>query len=270
MPDSTSQPEAVQRAMDRRQLLGGTLCSISGAAAALAVATPAGELIAAPPASLDLARIKGLLAGKEPLTWLFTGDSITHGALHTLGWRSYPEHFAERVRWEMRRMRDVVINTGISGNRTGDLLADFDWRAARFQPHMVSIMLGMNDCGAGEAGRTKFHDDLVELVKRTNAAGAVCLLNTPNTVYVKNSASRQDLPVYAQLVRDVARETGAPLVDHYAYWERERPDQEKLLPWIEDGSIHPGNLGHRAFAHEIFRVLGIFDEQSPTCKLAVE
>ena len=36
-----------------------------------------------------------MLAGKEPLTWIFTGDSITHGALHTWGWRSYVEHFAE-------------------------------------------------------------------------------------------------------------------------------------------------------------------------------
>ena len=48
---------------------------------------------------------------------MFTGDSITHGALHTMGWRSYPEHFAERVRWELGRMRDIVINTGISGDR---------------------------------------------------------------------------------------------------------------------------------------------------------
>src|SRR5580704_17629260 len=67
--------------------------------------------------------VKELLAGKEPVAWVFTGDSITHGALHTKGWRSYPEHFAERVRWEMKRMRDIVINTGISGDKTDGLLA---------------------------------------------------------------------------------------------------------------------------------------------------
>jgi acyl-CoA thioesterase I len=60
--------------------------------------------------------LKNLLANKEPIIWVFTGDSITHGALHTFGWRSYVEHFAERVRFEMRRMTDVVINTGISGD----------------------------------------------------------------------------------------------------------------------------------------------------------
>src|SRR5688572_4256077 len=82
-------------------------------------------------ATAGLAGIKQLVAAKEPITWVFTGDSITHGALHTKGWRSYPEHFAERVRWEMRRMRDVVINTGISGDRSGGLLADLDWRVLR-------------------------------------------------------------------------------------------------------------------------------------------
>ncbi|MBL8294024.1 MAG: SGNH/GDSL hydrolase family protein, partial [Bryobacterales bacterium] len=78
--------------------------------------------------------IREKLSGKEPLTWVFTGDSITHGALHTMGWRSYPEHFAERVRWELRRVRDIVINTGISGDRMPRLVGDAEWRVHRFRP----------------------------------------------------------------------------------------------------------------------------------------
>src|SRR6185369_10691115 len=91
----------------RREFLVGVGLTACGVAAA----EPAKE-----PKPAGLAGIKRLLAGKAALTWVFTGDSITHGALHTLGWRSYPEHFAERVRWELKRMRDVVINTGISGD----------------------------------------------------------------------------------------------------------------------------------------------------------
>ena len=50
------------------------------------------------PASLE--DLRAMLANRSrPLTWVFTGDSITHGAKHTAGCRSYPEHFAERVRW---------------------------------------------------------------------------------------------------------------------------------------------------------------------------
>jgi lysophospholipase L1-like esterase len=213
--------------------------------------------------------IKRVLAGKQAATWVFTGDSITHGALHTRGWRSYPEHFAERVRWELRRMRDVVINTGISGDRTGGLLADLQWRVLRFEPEVVSIMLGMNDAGAGKTGRAIFRKNLSTIVAKIIDAGAIPLLNTTNTIYLKNAGSRSDLPAYDEIIREVAAGSKLALVDHWAYWQKTKPDQEKLLAWLEDRSIHPNVYGHRAFAHEIFRVLGIFDSKSPTCALEV-
>src|SRR5690554_6909862 len=90
----------------------------------------------------DLQILKQMLKKKEPNIWLFTGDSITHGAKHTHGHRSYPEVFQERVRWEISRVRDIVINTGISGNAAGDILSDFEWRVARFHPDAVSVMVG--------------------------------------------------------------------------------------------------------------------------------
>ena len=103
----------------RRSFLTGAVAAV-GAATATHVLPPAVQGKDEPqkrtPAVDGLEGIKTLLAGKDPVMWVITGDSITHGALHTLGWRSYPEHFAERVRWELRRVRDIVINTGISGD----------------------------------------------------------------------------------------------------------------------------------------------------------
>jgi acyl-CoA thioesterase I len=246
--------------------VGGRLAGALPQRSAAAAETPKGTPLNIDPNS-GLPGIRKLLAGQEALTWVLTGDSITHGALHTLGWRSYPEHFAERVRWELKRMRDIVINTGISGDRTGGLLADLDWRVLHLKPAVVSVMLGMNDCTAGPDGRNVFRKNLTEIVQRIQAAGAIPLLNTPNTVYVKDSRGREDLSAYAQIVREVAAATRAGLVDHWAHWEKTRPDQESLLPWLEDRSIHPGVYGHREFAKLIFRELEIFDPNSPTCNL---
>jgi lysophospholipase L1-like esterase len=223
----------------------------------------------APQKGTGLAGIKQLLAEKTARTWVFTGDSITHGALHTLGWRSYPEHFAERVRWELRRMRDVVINTGISGDRTGGLLADLDWRVLRFKPDVVSVMLGMNDCSAGPGGCDTFRKNLAAIVDKVQATGAIPLLNTPNTIHVKNARGRADLPAYAEVVRNLAEKGKFALVDHWQHWRKTKPNQEDLLAWLEDRSIHPNVYGHRAFARLIFRTLGIFDPKSPTCQLEV-
>ena len=91
-------------------------------------------------------QITELIARPEPLRWLFAGDSITHGALHTMGWRNYVELFTERVRWEMRRMRDCLINTACSGWRIEHLRDDLEWSLLQHRPQIISINLGMNDC----------------------------------------------------------------------------------------------------------------------------
>ena len=73
-------------------------------------------------------RVRAFINSPKPVKWLFYGDSITHGAYHTFGWRDYTQLFAERVRGEMGRNMDVVINTAISGNTTRQLLEGFSWR----------------------------------------------------------------------------------------------------------------------------------------------
>lgn len=49
----------------------------------------------------DADRLREILSG-PPVTWVFLGDSITQGVVHTHGHRGYVEHFAERVRGEPR------------------------------------------------------------------------------------------------------------------------------------------------------------------------
>jgi acyl-CoA thioesterase-1 len=272
-PEST--PAALNSSTDRRHFLAGlSVAACAGFVVAEPAATFAADQKTAPktkrPAPTSgIEGVKELLGRKEPLTWVFTGDSITHGALHTKGWRSYPEHFAERVRWELKRMRDIVVNTGISGDRAQGLLPDIEWRVLHLKPDVVSVMLGINDSAYGEVARTLFRKDLTAIVTKIMAAGAIPVLNTPNTVYLKNATTQGDLPAYAQVVRDVAKATKAGLIDHYAHWEEAKSDQEALLKWLDDQSIHPNFVGHRELAKLIFRELGIFDEESPTCQLEV-
>src|SRR5687768_2018263 len=94
-------------------------------------------------------RVQQLLRSDQPIKWLFYGDSITHGAYHTFGWRDYTELFSERIRYELNRREDIVIKSAMSGNTTRDLLERFEWRVQQFSPHVVFIMIGMNDCAAG-------------------------------------------------------------------------------------------------------------------------
>lgn len=229
---------------------------------------PAAAPIAVPESAADdLAFIAGLLKGTPAATWVFTGDSITHGALYTEGWRSFPEHFAERVRWELRRVQDVVINTGVVGERTGGLLANLESRVLRFHPEVVMLLIGMNDALSGPEGRTEFRNNLLEIVGRLREAGAVTVLQTPNTVYERYASQWVDLPAYVDIIREMAHETGSPLVDHWQHWKESKPEQAQLVAWLQDQSIHPNVYGHREMARHICRALGIYDRRSLTCRL---
>jgi sialidase-1 len=215
-------------------------------------------------ADADLASIKERIANPgEPLTWLITGDSITHGAKHTLGARSYPEHFAERVRFEMNRRRDVVINTGISGDTSDGILKDFEWRVGRYKPDVVSINIGMNDCARGAGGRDNFTTHLRELVRRTRALGAVPVLQTTNTIAA--DGRRGDLAAFVGIIQKVAKDEGVILVDHWSHWQK----QGDVSAWLND-PIHPNATGHAEMAKVMFRALGIFDAKSPTCQLGAK
>lgn len=211
--------------------------------------------------------VNDLLLSSEAVTWVFTGDSITHGALYTEGWRSFPEHFAERVRWEMRRFQDVVINTGVVGENSTGLLVNLERRVLRFCPQAVLILIGMNEAVTGPAGRSGFRKNMYEIVGRIREAEIVPVLQTPNTVYQPFAAPWKDLPAYVDIIREVAQQTDSALVDHWQHWQQAKADPVQLLGWLQDQSIHPNVYGHREMARLICRTFGIFDPASLTCRL---
>jgi len=213
----------------------------------------------------DLGAIRRLLKGSEPITWVFTGDSITHGAEHTQGRRSYTEHFAERVRWELRRFLDVVINTGVVGERSRGLLKNLEWRTKRFRPDVVSVMIGMNDAQTGPEGRAEFRQNLRAIVQQIRGDGILLLLHTPNGIDVELKTSHADLRAYVGIVRETAREFDVACIDHWAHWKKARSDSRQTDGWLTADGIHPGVYGHREIAKLIFARLGIFDGHSPTC-----
>ena len=213
--------------------------------------------------------LRARLADKKPIIWVFTGDSITHGALHTFGWRSYVEHFAERVRFEMRRMNDFVINSGISGDTLKGISDKVDWRVFQFRPDIISLNIGMNDCREAEKGKVFFRQSFEKFLEKVHEQKSLLLLNTPNLIDYRKAPERQALPDYVEMIRDLATRYRLPLVDHYSYWEKETRNSSRLQFWLNDGSIHPNHFGHIVLAQKIFQDLGIFDPSSMTCKLFV-
>lgn len=214
--------------------------------------------------------IQQKLKNEAPLTWVFTGDSITHGARHTYGWRSFPEHFSERIRWEMNRRLDYVINTGVSGDNSTNLLSQFDRRIGTLKPDVVFIMIGTNDSAQGSTGLEPYRANLLKLVARVRQIGGIPVLNTPNPILpeIGGGKPRTALPDYVRAIREVAAQENVLVVDHWQHWKTAKPEIDAMMEWLSD-SVHPNHYGHIEMAKEIFRTLEIFDSDSNTCKLFV-
>lgn len=209
---------------------------------------------------------------KEPWTWVFYGDSITHGAKHTHGWRSFPEIFHERVRWEYHLSNDAVINSGTSGDTCPGLLQGYQRRVKRYEPQVVFVLIGMNDTVRANCKDPKvFRSNLETLVKRLQADKAIVVLQTFNTINVRlawgekhNYVQRfKALPTFNNIIRETAKKYSTILVDHDKHWSENAKDNKVLRSWLGE-YIHPGAKGHLEMANTIFKTLGMYSEKS-TC-----
>ncbi|WP_406422872.1 GDSL-type esterase/lipase family protein [Streptomyces sp. NBC_00873] len=231
------------------------------------------ELVAQSPRPdlADLGRISTILNSDTPATWVVTGDSITHGALHTNGWRSYPEHWTERVRWELGKPknRDFVIDSGVSGATSAELLARFGERVTAFSPHVVSIMIGTNDIATSGLGPEVYRTNLVSLVRAVRAlpGSPVPVLQSPNPVDPAKWPGRVGLSRYAQIMGEVAAEQNAVFVDHYNDWLSGNGGRVPLS-LLNDG-LHPNERGHHRLVLKMIKDLRIFDATSRVCSLRI-
>ncbi len=212
--------------------------------------------------------IQKLLAGGEPLKWLFAGDSITLGAIYTFGWRDYTELFSERVRYEMGRGLDCVIKTAISGASIQSLAQHLHRCVIQYSPQVVSINLGMNDCAEGEAGLKNFSTTYAKVIDDIRkASGAAIILHTPQRVLPADKLRLPWLERYVQAVRQLAAQHSTLLIDHYAEWEAAEKSGW-MESWMGD-SIHPNEYGHRVMANLLMRSLEIYEASAMSCRLFI-
>lgn len=195
------------------------------------------------------------LLADGPVTWLLAGDSITEGwglADPDLG---YAGLFADHLRRRAGPIRasDTVRNSGVAGATVGEALLDFEWRVARHDADVVSILFGMNDAGCGIAGIDRFEQGLETFVAQIVGLGGLPILQTPYPVGHGSEGSHDALSAYVEVIRDVAETTGAVLVDHYAHWA----ELDERWGWYID-PWHVGERGHAELAQfMIAKILGM-------------
>lgn len=218
-------------------------------------------------------RLTERLKSPAPITWLFAGDSITHGSVHLLEFRGYVQLFEERVRTELRRHFDTVINTGVGGWSLADILAHREHVIFRFQPTIVSLAIGMNDAAhVPLADMDRWETSLDGLLReiRSTSCEAI-ILHTPPLVDGLSqrpmAQKRLNVPAFCEVIRRQAQIHGAILVDHHAFWSERMATNERVLLFSQSDTIHPNTYGHRMMTECLCRALGLWNSASPLGRL---
>ncbi len=225
------------------------------------------RLIARNAALPDSKALSKKLSQGKPLLWLFLGDSITHGAAHTRGSRDYVDHCEEVIRWELKkpqRIRDLVVNAGISGDTIARYFSEKSTRLLPDNAHIVLINFGVNDVRS-RVSEEKFADDLRTLVKQVRRGRAIPVLQVPSPV--KGMKARDWL--FRDKICELADELNCLLVDHPLYWQEYSKAEAYIPAWMND-ALHPNMYGHRAMAQAIIKALQIDALNGATMRLPLK
>ena len=177
------------------------------------------------------------------------GDSITAGYAVR---RGFPTFWKEMLVQKYPGVRIELINSGISGDTTMDGLARLDWAVLSYEPDLVTINFGINDCVYG-LGVEEFEANLVEMIRRIRSG--------PASEILLLSSQPLETPPYDWLVLDyyqaiehVAKEVDVGFVDVYGAWMDRVKTGTPLNSLIIPGLDHPNEAGYRIIAEEMMKL----------------
>lgn len=194
--------------------------------------------------------VRDMLEDPAPRTWLFTGDTLGFDARKSK--RGWVEFFSDRIKVELQRRLDVVLDTAVRDSLVSTLRRNVDWRILRFQPDVVFLMPSPRESVAGEAGKKRFEVDLRKLVERLEEEGTVVALCTPPPIPGPDDQF-QDLPAYVELICQVASETDAILIDHWQHWSV----LDSPASLLDHTQKRPNFSGHQKLARHLLATIGI-------------
>ena len=193
------------------------------------------------------AAIRRSLSCDDALTWVFAGDGLAESGDQFCRRRSYSEYFSAYVRGKLGRASDVVIDAETSEENSETLLDNLQQRVIRFQPDIVSIMLGANDAQLANQCNTSFRENLCQIITRIQDDGATVLLHTPPAIDPRNLTAYNQLRIIVKEIRETARELRVPCVDHWNHWKKARA-KGMASRWLAENGVDLSPAGHRAIA----------------------
>ena len=195
---------------------------------------------------------------------VFAGDSVTD-ADKANTYDSAGNGYVRLVRNYLRAFRPQewykVVNAGISGNTTRDLLARWDKDVAGENPDVIFCLIGINDVWrhfdglelpVNAVGEEEFGRNMRAICEKMKGKRAFVL----SPYYLERNRSdemRAMTERYAAAVRRAAEECGLAYIDVQADFDEYMKSRSgQSISWDR---VHPGEVGSMILARAVLRAL---------------
>lgn len=203
---------------------------------------------------------------------VFLGDSVTEGCFELLadgeGFRTLKDPENGYVSILRRRLTSrypdlEIINAGIEGNATQDVLLRLERDVLSEKPDLTVVCLGLNDVWMRKP--EAYADNLLKIFTALRNAGSRIIFMTPNMLNsyaasdvlpclldtAKDLASCQNEGVMDEHMRrgiETARKCGAEVCDAYGEWKRLAGYGIDTTALLANRLNHPTRKMHNLFA----------------------
>ncbi|MFJ3673292.1 SGNH/GDSL hydrolase family protein [Streptomyces sp. NPDC090106] len=187
---------------------------------------------------------------------LFQGDSITAAGRAPDDPEGLGEGYVQVIHQRLEAVGKParLLNRGVNGHGSAELPARWQRDTLASGPHVVTLLVGINDVWRRATGLRRLPVDAYErslraLIEQTRDVGARLVLLEPFLVPVRAEQWlwRADLDARIQVVRRLAAEYGAALIALDGMLNQAASAAGGAEKITEDG-IHPTPLGHTLIA----------------------
>ena len=202
---------------------------------------------------------------------LFMGDSVTDaGSKRPVGeglWEGVGNGYVRCVDTLLNvcypEQLFHVVNMGVSGNTTVDLLARWQTDVLDLQPDWVVLCIGFNDVWRwfdepslpGHVTEEQYRANLKKMVDDTLPKVKGMVLMTPYYIETNTAdAMRAKMDVYSGIMKEVAAEYGLPCIDlqeEFCNYLQHR--HSSYVMWDR---VHPGWVGSMLIARRFLKAVG--------------
>jgi len=200
---------------------------------------------------------------------VFAGDSVTDmGSVCPCGERlgkglgeGYPNIIDSLLASCYPELNIRVINSGISGNTSRDLLARFDTTVLNHKPDWISICIGINDVWRqfdtpaitdGQVQPEEYRQNVETMIEKVKGKVKGIFILSPYIIEpLREDKMRARMDEYVEICRELAEKHGCVFVNFQKMYEDYC--QHRHSAYIAWDRIHPNQVGATLMAKEFLK-----------------